>query len=34
MKSFQYIFLMLSLLGASFGAQAQEKVKIRCELNG
>lgn len=34
MKSFQYIFLMLSLLGASFVAQAQEKVKIRCELNG
>lgn len=34
MKSFQYIFLMLSLLGASWSVQAQEKVKIRCELNG
>lgn len=34
MKSYQYIFLVLSLLGASWSAQAQEKVKIRCELNG
>jgi peroxiredoxin len=34
MKSLKYIFLMLSLLVASFAAQAQEKISVKCVVTG